>query len=99
MVYGITFSSALLSGRDIGFLLSILLEPTTIRRFMHGICASMLLAQVAVLLKMDFLGNPGHRIGTRAFLPFLAHVGRLPGFLVRIQFALLIGADAFDRLQ
>jgi hypothetical protein len=39
----------------------------------------MLFAQVAVLFKTDFLGNPGHRIGTRALLPFLALVGRLLG--------------------
>jgi hypothetical protein len=45
----------------------------------------MLLAQVAVLLKMDFLGNPGRKIVTRVFLPFLALVGRLLRFLVRID--------------
>ncbi len=56
----------------------------------------MLLAQVAVLLKMDFLRNPGSRIGARAFLPFLALVGRLLG---RFWFILLVGADAFDCLQ
>jgi hypothetical protein len=49
-----------------------------------------------MLLKADFLGNPGCRIGTRAFLPFLALIGRLVGFLKRIQLALLIGADRFD---
>ena len=32
----------------------------------------MLLAQVAMLLKADFLGNPDRGIGTRVFLPFLA---------------------------
>jgi hypothetical protein len=32
-----------------------------------------------MLLKTDFLGNPGHRIGIRAFLLFLALVGRLLG--------------------
>ncbi len=56
----------------------------------------MLLAQVAMLLKMDFLGNSGRRIGTRAFLPFLALVGRLLG---RFRFALLVGEDAFDHFQ
>jgi hypothetical protein len=60
----------------------------------------MLLAQVAMLPKMDFLGNPGRRIGTiRAFHPFLALIGRLLRFLVRIQLALLIGADMFDCFQ
>jgi hypothetical protein len=53
----------------------------------------MLLAQVAILLKADFLGNPDRGIGTRAFLPFLALVRRLLG---RFQLALLVVADAFD---
>ncbi len=56
----------------------------------------MLLAQVAMLLKADFLGNPDRGIGTRALLPFLALVRRL---LRRFQFALLVGADAFDCFQ
>jgi hypothetical protein len=76
-----------------GFLLSVLFKPTTITSVVSGICAPMLLAQVAVLLKADFLGNPGHGIGTRAFLPFLTLVGRL---LRRFRFALLVGADALD---
>ncbi len=64
---------------EIGFLLSILFKPTTITSVVRGMHASMLLAQIAVLLKADFLGNPGRRIGTRALLPFLALVGRLLG--------------------
>jgi hypothetical protein len=96
VVYGITFFSAFLSGAEIGFLLSILFKPTSIMSVVHGICTPMLLAQVAVLLKVDFIENPGHGFGTRAFLPFLALVGRLLG---RFQFALLVGADAFDRFQ
>jgi hypothetical protein len=56
----------------------------------------MLLVQVAMLLKTDFLGNPGRRTGTRAFLPFLALVGIILRFLIRIQFAHFIGADTFD---
>jgi hypothetical protein len=52
----------------------------------------MLLAQVAMLLKADFLGNPDCGIGTRVFLPFLILVRRLLG---RFRFALLVGADAF----
>jgi hypothetical protein len=62
----------------------------------RGIHAPMLLAQVAMLLKAGFLGNPDRRIGTRAFLPFLALVRRLLG---RFRFALLIGADMFDCFQ
>jgi hypothetical protein len=96
VVYGITFSSVFLSGAEIGFLLSVLIKPTTITSVVRGICAPMLLAQVAMLLKMDFLGNPNRGIGTRALLPFLALVRRLLG---RFQFALLVGADAFDCFQ
>ncbi len=71
VVYGITFFSAFLSSAEIGFLLSVLFKPTTITSVVHGIHVPMLLAQVADLLKADFLGNPGHRIGTRVLLPFL----------------------------
>ncbi len=81
---------------EIGLLLSVLFKPTTITSVVRGIRTPMLLAQVAVLLKTDFLGNLGRRIGTRAFLPFVALVGRL---LRRFQFALLVGADTFDRLK
>jgi hypothetical protein len=81
---------------DIGLLLSVFLKPTTITSVVHGASAPMLFAQVAMLLKADFLGNPGHRIGTRTFLPFLTIVGSLLG---RFQFGLLVGADALDRLQ
>jgi hypothetical protein len=96
VVYGITFSSVFLSGMEIGFLISVLFKPTTIMSIVHGIHAPMLLAQVTVLLKADFLGNPGRRIGTRELLPFVALVGRLLG---GFQFALLVGADAFDCFQ
>jgi hypothetical protein len=34
----------------------------------------MPLAQVAILLKIIFIGNPGRRLGTRTFLPFLTLV-------------------------
>jgi hypothetical protein len=96
MVYGVTFLSAFLSGPKIRFLLSVLFKPTTITSVVHGIGAPMLLAQVAILLKADSLGNPDHGIGTRAFLPFLPLVRRLLG---RFQLALLVGADAFKHFQ
>ncbi len=95
VVYG-TFLSAFLSGAKIGFLLSVLFKPMTITSVVRGICAPMLLAQVSMLFEADFLGNPDCRIGTRAFLPFLILVRRL---LRRFRFALLVGADAFDRFQ
>ncbi len=41
---------------------------------MHGVRAPMLLAQAAMLLEMDLLGNPGRRLGTRILLPFLVLV-------------------------
>jgi hypothetical protein len=81
LVSGITLISAFLSGAETGFLLSVLLKPTTITSVVRGMCAPMLLAWFAVLLKVDFLGNPDPRVGTRAFLPFLALIGRLVGFL------------------
>jgi hypothetical protein len=96
LVQRIIFLSAFLSGAGIRFLLSVLFEPTTIASVVRGIHPPMLLAQVAMLLKTDFLGNPGCRIGTRAFLLFLTLVGRLLGIF---QLALLVGADAFDRFQ
>ncbi len=79
MVYGITFLTAFLSGAEFRFLLSVLLKPTTITSVVHGICAPMLLAQVAMLLEANFLGHPDHSLGTRAFLPFLTLVRRLLG--------------------
>ncbi len=91
--------SAFLSGAETGFLLSVLLKPTTITSVVRGMCAPMLLAEFAMLLKLDFLGYPDRRIGTRVFLPFLALIGRLVGFLKIIRFALLVGADAFNRFQ
>ncbi len=99
LVYGIALISAFLSGAETGFLLSVFLKPTTIASVVRGMCAPMLLAEFAMLLKFDFLGNPGRRIGTRAFLPFIALIGKLVGFLKIIQFALLVGADAFNCFQ
>ncbi len=62
--------SAFLGGAEIGFLISILFESTTITSVVHGMCALMLLAQVAMLLKMDFLGNPGQKLVPGRFFPF-----------------------------
>jgi hypothetical protein len=79
LVYGTTFLSALLSGTEIGFLLSVLFKPTTITSIVRGIHTPMLLAQVAMLLKADLFGDPGHGISTRVLLPFLTLLGRLLG--------------------
>jgi hypothetical protein len=96
MVYRITFLIALLSSAEIGFLLSVFFKPTTLTCVVHGICAPMLLAQVAMLLKANLLGHPNSSLGTRVFLPFLTLVRRL---LRRFQLAHFVGADAFNRLQ
>ncbi len=76
LVHGITFLSAFPSGAEIGFILSVLFEPMTITSVVCGMRTPMLLAQVVMLLKTDFLGNLDCRIGTRAFLPFLALAGK-----------------------
>jgi hypothetical protein len=96
MVYRITFLTTFLSGTEIQFLLFVVLKPTTIASVLCGTRTPMLLAQVAMLLEADFLGNPDRRIGTRAFLPFLTFVRRLLG---RFQFALLVGAYVFKCFQ
>jgi hypothetical protein len=77
MVYGITFLTAFLSGTEIRFLLSVFFKPTIITSVVRGICAPMILEQVAILLEANFLGHPDRSLGTRAFLPFLALVRRL----------------------
>ncbi len=59
----------------------------------------MLLAQVTMLLKLDFLGNPDRRISTWLFFPFLALVGRLLGLLMVIRLALLMGTYVFNSFQ
>jgi hypothetical protein len=53
----------------------------------------MLLAQIAMLLEADFLGNPGRRLGTRMLLSFLVLVR---SFVGRFQFGLLVGADTLN---
>jgi hypothetical protein len=65
LINGIGFLTALLSGVEMGFLLSAFLKPTTITSVVHGIRAPMLLAQVAMLLEADFLRNPGRRLRTQ----------------------------------
>ncbi len=90
-INGISFLTAYLSGAEIRFLLSVFLKPTTITSVVHGIRAPMPLAQVAMLLERDLLGNPGHGLGTRMLLPFLTFVR---SFLRRFQLGHLVGADA-----
>jgi hypothetical protein len=96
MIYGIVFLTAFLSGVEIGLLLSVFLKLTTLTCVVHGKRASVLLAQVAMLLKANLLRHTDCSLGSRAFLPFLALVRSLLG---RFQFALLVGTDAFNHHQ
>jgi hypothetical protein len=59
LVQKICFLTALLSGAELGLLLSVFLKPTTITSVVGGIRIPMPLAQFVILLKADFLGNPG----------------------------------------
>jgi hypothetical protein len=93
LIYRICFLAAFLSGAEMGFLLSIFLMSTTIPGIVHGVPTPMLLAQVAMLLKTDFLGNPGRRLGTRMLFPYIAFVR---SFLGRFRLGLLVGTDAFN---
>ncbi len=95
-IYGIHFLTAFLSGAELGFFLSVLLIPTTFPGIVRGVRTPILLAQVAMLLKTNFLGNPGCRLGTRMLLPFLALV---KSFFGRFQLGLLVGTDTFDCFQ
>jgi hypothetical protein len=54
------------------------------------------LAQVAMLLRTDFLGDLGHRFGTRLLFPILALVR---SFLGRFQLDLLLGTNMLNRLK
>jgi hypothetical protein len=82
---GIEFLTAFLGGIEIGFLLSVCLIPTTILDIVRGVHAPMLLAQVAMPLETDFLGDSGHRFHTRLLLPILALVRN---FLGRLDLAI-----------
>ncbi len=96
LIYGIVFLTAFLSGAEIGLLLSVFLIPMTLTCVVHGIRAPILLAQVAMLLKANFLLHTDCSLGTRVILPFLALERRL---LRRFQFALLVGTYAFNRFK
>jgi hypothetical protein len=74
---GIGFLSAFLDGEEIGFFSSIFLVPRTIHGIVRGMHASMLLAEVAILLVASFLGNLAHRLGTRPLVSYLTLMGSL----------------------
>jgi hypothetical protein len=74
LINRICFLTAFLSRAEIGFLLSVFLKPTTITSVVCGIHAPMPLSQVEMLLEVNFLWNPGRRLGTRMILHFLALV-------------------------
>jgi hypothetical protein len=71
----------LFGGIEIGFFCSIFLVPTTILGIVHGGHAPMLLAEVAMLLGVSFLGNLAPILGIRPLVSFLILVRRL---LVRL---------------
>jgi hypothetical protein len=65
---GIGFLSAFLDGVKIGFFLSIFVIHTTIFFVMRSTCTPMLLAEVAMLLKVNFLGDSGCRLSARSLV-------------------------------
>jgi hypothetical protein len=81
---------------EIGFLLSIFLIPRTILVIVRGVRTPMPLAQVVMLLEMDFLGDPCHRFGTRFLLPILALVR---SFLGRFQLGILMVTNTLNCLK
>jgi hypothetical protein len=64
VVHEICFLTAFCSGAEIGLLLSVFLKPTTITSVVRVIHTPVLLAQVAMILKTDFLGNPDRKMTT-----------------------------------
>jgi hypothetical protein len=92
-----SFFTTFLSSTETRFFSSIFLILTTFTSRVSGMCAPMFLSQVAMLLKLDFLGNTGRRISTWPFFSFLSVEGRLLGFLIWL--ALLIGTYAFNSFQ
>jgi hypothetical protein len=92
----IWFLTTFLGGTEIRFLLSVLLVPTTILGIVYGLCTPMLLAQVAMLHKTDFSGDPGRRFGTLLLLPILTLVR---SFLGRFQLGLLLGTNVLNCLK
>ncbi len=93
---GIGFLSAFLSGTEIGFFQSAFYILTAIFHVVHNICAPMLLAEVAMLLKANFLWDSGRRLSTRPLGSFLALVG---SFLVGWWIGLFLCTYALYSLE
>jgi hypothetical protein len=68
----------------------------TIHGIARGVHLPTPLAQIAMLLKTNFLGNPCRRFGTIMLLPLLALVR---SFLQRFQPGLLMGTNVFNCLK
>ncbi len=73
----IGFLGAFLGSAEVGFFTSVFLIPMTKLGIVCGICAPILLVEVAMLLGASFLGNHAHRPGTRPLVAFLALVRSL----------------------
>jgi hypothetical protein len=72
LLSGIGFLCAFLGSVEIGLLRSIFLIHATFLCVVRSMCAPMLFVEVAMLLKVDFLGDSGHRSSTRSLVSCLA---------------------------
>jgi hypothetical protein len=100
LLCGIGFLSAFLSGAEIGFFRSVVLEPTAITSIVHRVCAPMLLAKVAVFLGTSFLWDSGCSFSTRSLCTlFLAVQSFLVVRSVRFlgSFLATYPLDSFER--
>jgi hypothetical protein len=75
---------------------SIFLVPMTIFDIVHGICAPMVLAHVAMLIGVRFLGNPAHRIGARSHVTLFVFV---QSYLVGLCAGSFLGTYALNSLE
>ncbi len=68
----------------------------TILGIVCGICTSIFLAEITMLLGVGFLGNLAHRLSTRHLVSFLALVGSL---LVGLCIGSFLGTYALNSLE
>ena len=68
LLHGIGSLGAFVGCPVVGFLLYVFLIPAPILGNVHGMCDTMLLAEVAVFLGAGFLGNKASRLGTRSLV-------------------------------
>jgi hypothetical protein len=99
LLCGIGFLSSFNGGKEIRFFRSIFLVFTTILAIVHGICAPMLLAEVAMHLGASFLGNLAHRLSTRLLVSILALVRSYLVGLCIGSFLGIIGLNSLERQE